>query len=421
LEGSKFWPVRKGREWYQTAGFKELALMMGVTQRSYRKTTTYLNRSRHQEVGGTALNTLRDGAERQGGKVIQFLEKKSDEVLKAHQFQEDGTPEESCAVARQIENIRSLHLTEEEVRDALVSVGHTMRRKGLSEELIEEVTQNCRVADYEQQENTVNCFIDDVGVKEQKEERGRKKVAGAEKTQGNGEADVEGQQAAGNKRPTVQNTVVQIEHQQQRFTLTGNGLLQVLRFVLAFVLNNNLIAQHLLFFTDGQRCLQRAITTFFSWHPAMSLLLDWFHLTKKFKEELSLACRGRKIRNQHLLLLLRLLWFGLLDRAQDYLRSIPTSDLKNTAAIERLIKYLERNRQRIPCYALRCQLGLPNSSNPVERTNNLVTSSRQKHNGMSWSKAGSHALTALSTVVLNGGTKTWVKHRVVPFRFAKAA
>ncbi len=29
----------------------------------------------------------------------------------------------------------------------------------------------------------------------------------------------------------------------------------------------------------------------------------------------------------------------------------------------------------------------------------LVTARRQKHNGMSWSKAGSHALTALNAVV----------------------
>lgn len=143
---------------------------------------------------------------------------------------------------------------------------------------------------------------------------------------------------------------------------------------------------------------------------------------KKFKEELSLACRGREIRNRHLRVLLGLLWFGLLDRAQEYLGSIAAAELKNPTAIERLIGYLERNRSGIPCYALRRQLGLPNSSNPVERANNLVTSNRQKHHGMSWSKQGSHALTALSAVVLNGATQAWVRNRVVPFKFvAKAA
>jgi hypothetical protein len=418
--GSKLWPMRKGKEWYQTAGFKELALMMGAVQRSYRKTTNYFNRSRRQEVGGTALNTLRDGAERQGAKVIQFLERKSDEVLRASHFQEDGTFEEGCPVVKEMEGIHAAHLLEKEVKDAMETVGQAMRRRGFSEELIGEVSQKSRVADYEQGENTVNIFMDDVGVKEQKEER-VKDVADAEKAQDNGEANIEDQQSEGNKRPTVQNTVAHIEKQDHRFTLTGSSVLQVLRFVLAFLLNNSLIGQQLLFFTDGQRSLQGAIIAFFCWHPAVSLILDWFHLTKKFKEELSLACRGRKIRNQHLLSLLRLLWVGLIDRAQDYLRSIPAADLKNKSATERLITYLERNRQRIPCYALRRQLGLSTSSNPVERTNNLVTSSRQKHNGMSWSKAGSHALTALSAVVLNGDTKTWVHDGVIPFKLAKAA
>ena len=135
-----------------------------------------------------------------------------------------------------------------------------------------------------------------------------------------------------------------------------------------------------------------------------------------------MACRGREIRNRHLPVLLGLLWFGLLDRAQDYLRSIAASELKDPAAIARLIGYLERNRSHIPCYALRRQLGLPNSSNAVERANNLVTSKRQKHHGISWSTEGSHALTALSAVVLNGATRAWVQNRIVPFKFvAKAA
>ena len=61
------------------------------------------------------------------------------------------------------------------------------------------------------------------------------------------------------------------------------------------------------------------------------------------------------------------------------------------------------------------------SSNPVERSNNRVTDRRQKHNGMSWSKAGSHALTALNAVVLNGGVQQWVRQREIAFEFAVKA
>jgi hypothetical protein len=150
----------------------------------------------------------------------------------------------------------------------------------------------------------------------------------------------------------VPNTVARIEHAGQGFTLTGSSLRQVLGFVLAFLLNNALLARRWLFFTDGQRSLQNTIAGFFAWRGAASLLLDWYHVVKKFREELSLACTGREIRNRHGQALLRLLWFGLLDRAIDYLQALPASELKNHKPIERLIGYLERNRNAMPCYAV---------------------------------------------------------------------
>jgi len=68
---------------------------------------------------------------------------------------------------------------------------------------------------------------------------------------------------------------------------------------------------------------------------------------------------------------------------------------------------------------MRRKLKLPNSSNPVERCNNLVTARRQKHHGMSWSKNGSYALTALSAVTLNNATVQWVEHRKLPLTWVK--
>ena len=120
-----------------------------------------------------------------------------------------------------------------------------------------------------------------------------------------------------------------------------------------------------------------------------------------------MACKNREIRNQHLRELLPLLWFGLIDRACDYLREIPTSDLKNVSAIEKLLGNEERNSSDQTCYALRNKLGLPNSNNPVERTNNLGTKRRQKHNGMSWSPSGSHAF------------QPFLKNHEIPFEFVE--
>ena len=96
---------------------------------------------------------------------------------------------------------------------------------------------------------------------------------------------------------------------------------------------------------------------------------------------------------------------------QAYLETIPATDIKNTDAITRLIGYIERNRKSLPCYAMRAQLNLPNSSNPVERANNLVTAKRQKHHGMGWSETGSHALTALNALTVNNAAQQWLQKR----------
>ncbi len=89
--------------------------------------------------------------------------------------------------------------------------------------------------------------------------------------------------------------------------------------------------------------------------------------------------------------------------------------------MERLKHYLDRNEGAIPCYALRRRLGLRNGSSPVESANNEVTARRQKHNGMSWSKAGSQALTALSVLVCNCCQAIWVREHIIPLRFVNKA
>ena len=93
FEGRSLFPFRQGKQWYQTCGFKEMVLLNGAAQRSYRETVKVYNHIRRQESGGTALNTLRDGAEAEGLKVIDFLESKSQRILREHGFDAQGVPE----------------------------------------------------------------------------------------------------------------------------------------------------------------------------------------------------------------------------------------------------------------------------------------------------------------------------------------
>ena len=406
FEGIELFPPRHGRQWYQTSGFKEIALLCGAAQRSYRQTTQVFNRSRHQESGGTPLNTLRDGARAEGLKVIDFMIQKSQRVLKEHGFDPRGVPGSACATLQQIKEPASVEA--KALQPALAAVCKDMAKKGFSAVDIEQARETLGAKQtYEQAVHCVYLHLDDVGVKEQKQHRNKPGAAQ--------EPIADQKDTAKGKRPMIQNTVAHLQNANRSFTLTGRSVAEVLRFVLGFLLNNALLGLNLKVCIDGQRSLQEAILRFFSWHPHVTLLLDWFHVVKKFKEDLSLACKGREIRNRHLKQLLTLLWFGLIDPAQAYLAAIPATDLKDDQAITRLVAYLERNRPWIPCYAMRSKLGLPNSSNPAERCNNLVTAKRQKHHGMSWSEKGLYALTSLAAVTLNGATRQWIENRTIPF------
>ena len=72
----------------------------------------------------------------------------------------------------------------------------------------------------------------------------------------------------------------------------------VLSYLIAFLFNNGLTGNRFQFFTDGHTILNKAIIKSFSWYKNIGIILDWYHLEKKCKEQLSMALKGREIRNQ---------------------------------------------------------------------------------------------------------------------------
>jgi hypothetical protein len=111
-----------------------------------------------------------------------------------------------------------------------------------------------------------------------------------------------------------------------------------------------------------------------------------------------------------------LLWHGLTDRAIVLLNEIEPEKEKNDEKLLKLTDYLERNKEMIPCYAIRKSLGLRNSSAIGEKMNDLLVSSRQKNNAMSWSKIGSLALAALTMTKVNGESQDWLENRKLSFK-----
>jgi hypothetical protein len=375
-----------------------------ASKRSDRDNVAHLNRYRRQEQGGTPVMTLQDNAQKEGARVLDFLERHSQSVLQGPGFDGQGQPSE--AAVTKVKAGKDRRLGAEEVEEPLTAMCQEMEKRQFSPAEIAAARSRAAGAVYEDPAHCTNMSVDDVDVKKQKAHRERSAAPTTEavipaETLAQASAPSAVASASGKPRPKVANTVVRLDQGAKRFTLSGSSLGQVLRFVLAFLLTNNLLGGRLHLFTDGYQNLQNTLRAFFAWHPRVGWVLDGYHWVKKFKEDLSRACRGRTVRNQPLRLLVRFLWYGLVSEARQSLAAIPAADLKDAAAIERLQNSLERNENSIPCYALRRRLGLRNGSSPVESANNEVTARRQKRKGMSGSKAGSHALTALSVLVCN--------------------
>ena len=132
---------------------------------------------------------------------------------------------------------------------------------------------------------------------------------------------------------------------------------------------------------------------------------------------MSLALKGRFIRNEILDKLKPLLWYGLIDEAVVYLEKIDTDSIKAMETLAKLIEYLRRNKPYIPCYAVRKELGLCHSSAIGEKMNDLV-SKRQKHNGMSWSKSGSVSLATITALKRNKKDDKWFETKGLNFKLA---
>ena len=379
-------PLLSGKSWYRTQGFKELGYVHGVTEGSYRKSAQWLNRVRHQLEEGTPSRSLQDSAQREGSRVLTYLEHKSKTILKDHDFSESGVPNKSLTT---VEPQQSAHLPSTKVAQAIERCGES--------ELMRHRMQSNPVG-YEDPHQSVNVSLDDVGVKRQQEHRLVKPLTSE------------------SSRKYAYQTVSHVETQTGYYRFNAVGVSLTLSILLAFLLHNNLLQGNLMVFADGQRSLHDGVLNTFAWFTPLQVILDWYHLHEKAKIQLSLSCNGRVCRNRHLARLITLLWHGLVDEALLYLDYLDPNDLKNVQTLEQLKTYLRRNRPYIPCYSVRKYLGLRNSSNLGEKSNDLLVSARQKHNGMSWSKMGSAALAAITALVYNKEYLTWFRTGELNFR-----
>ena len=379
-------------ERYRSSCYDVLEMRL-VTYMSYRKSVEIMNRLRWQDADDLIKSrTLADAVVREGAKVIDYREVKSKQILARHHFDEkSGKPKEGHAL--KIVEGRS-EITVFSADEVTKAIDEYNEGKEIDRQI--EATQSHEV--FENPAHSVNISVDDVGVTEQKATgRSRNPVAKESKHY-------------------VQNTVIHIQQGLNKYILDGLGIRKTMILLTSFLLYNNLLTnKNIIFFADGAADIKNPIKDIYGWRP-YQIILDWSHLKKKCKELLSMALKGREIKNDVLKEVFVLLWLGKVDAATQYLRGLDHSKVRNVQQIEKLIGYFNRNPSNIPCYALRKKLGLRTSSNQGEKANDLVVAERQKHNGMSWSKPGSSGLANIRTLFLNQEDENWITRRELDFK-----
>ena len=375
---SEFLERTATKERFKSNNFMELALDF-ATDSSNRIAAKRLNRIRHEEKG-ISPTTYRNTVEREGVEIHEEIDRKCDEVLSWNDFVWNGETYEN----NNFEPDASQHIIQAEIENAAIELS----------------IENYEASDYELPSAAVSVSIDEVGVKRQTEMRPKKE---------------EIQQA---KR--VENTVLHIQHKNKSYTLNAASLMSGVKLLIGFLLFNGLIKKQIVVFADGARTIHSVVLKMLHF-ANIKIILDWYHLHKKCKENLSMALKGSKIRNEFLDILTPCLWYGNIERAIRLLEGIDPKKVKNQEYIRILIDYFIRVREYVPCYALRKKLGLRNSSNMGEKANDLVVSNRQKHNGMSWSNTGSTSFASVSSASRNNETINWIHYQKIRFELLAAS
>lgn len=226
--------------------------------------------------------------------------------------------------------------------------------------------------------------------------------------------------------------------------LTAADLSVLGKKIKAAMLENHLFKErNVIFLVDGAQDLSILIKSYFSF-VEHKVILDWHHLAEKIRAGLSCGAVGTAAEKKAFCQRIKdCLWNGdlggariLLCQCRDYpsdkeLEQMPDNEkaalmeqykiagilkCKNPKAINRVLTYLTNKENMIACYRLRKAHGLRNSSNSVEKANDLIISYRQKHNGTSWTRFGSTGLGLIRALVLNQREDLWVLKRKVSFK-----
>jgi len=377
-KANEFFPCLQPRERFRSMRYKELEYDF-ISTDSCRRTAQRLNRIRLENSKAKAT-TVRNQAEREGEKINHAKALKSMDVFSTCGFDYDGYKNADTEI--------DFSIAKTKIADA-----------ALVEKESAEIGVSADNNDYENGTESINISIDEVGCKKQTEQRPH-----VEKK---------------NEPKQVRNTVIHIQKGKQNYILNAESISESLSLLMGFLLSNDLLGKYpITFFADGASTIKDAIADFF-WFAPYKLILDWPHLPKKLSELLSMSINSTIKRNEILDQMKLFLWKGDVDSAINVIDNIETKWIKSAKWLGKIVPYLKKRKDSIPCYALRASLGLRNSSNLGEKSNDRVVSSRQKHNGMAWSDEGSAGLATICATQINNEMPEWLLTNTIRFGFAE--
>lgn len=148
--------------------------------------------------------------------------------------------------------------------------------------------------------------------------------------------------------------------------------------------------------TDGAKKIRSDLSALFG--EGVRVILDWYHLGKRVKENLSMVAHSTPEREEWEKVILGFLWVGKVAEAISFLSELKA---RREKAKTDLLGYLEKHASEIIDYGRRQEAGKAIGSGRMEKAVDQVIGVRQKNRGMSWTKQGSRALALLTVAKLN--------------------
>ena len=352
-----------------------------------------INRKGSDQFNG---RTFEDRCVRDGEAAQESLKELAKKGLKQEGFDENtALPVDQSKIR---EEIRCQKITEDEKSKLESQIEEIVNKYNENRNDGEQIKEESLIQSIEVEENTVYASVDGIQVHKQKEER---------------------KEGSTRDKRFIENYVVYVKSIEGTYRFVTDNLMNALIILLGYLFLNNLLNnRNLIFFTDGAKNIKNGINQYFGFRE-FTIYLDWFHIIKRSNESFSMALKGGKANIEANRELKRefahRLWPGNIDDCIDFLNNIDKDRIKNQQMLDSIKDYLNNRRSEIGCFALRKKLGLLNSSNRVEQSNQLLVARREKNQGMSWSKQGSLALASLIALMSNKEHKDWLRKGSINF------